>query len=391
MKKITYLVLTFLALYSCSSSNEQVPCKQVTWYLDTDADGYGDANNTQESCTKPDGYVDNNLDCNDANDTIHPNATETHNDIDDNCNGTVDECDSHTDCTGVCINSVCTENTVPVNYTYEFTKHQYNHTYNTKETLMPYSFFEPAQATISNENFPLIVSLHGSEYLFNTEEFFLAHHPSNYMATAWIEEVKQQQYPAYVVAPNIHLNIFNVDGYGGWSDEASQDFLNELIEELTSGYQIDADRIYFVGHSAGGGAVWELDQKLKNKAAAIVPLSNSAISADAIINDISNGVYNDISIWNIVHVSDNEQSILTSRPIFMYLQNNNFNPVITNTLDAQIFELTQEQIEEEIEAGRNYFYTENRGSCGNLCHYSWVNQLEGELIFKWLFKQQKNN
>ena len=41
-----------------------------TFYADGDADGYGDLNQTQAACILPEGFVDNSLDCNDANPSI---------------------------------------------------------------------------------------------------------------------------------------------------------------------------------------------------------------------------------------------------------------------------------------------------------------------------------
>jgi hypothetical protein len=38
----------------------------ITWYADTDEDGYGDAANIKYACTKPAGYVANNYDCDDS-------------------------------------------------------------------------------------------------------------------------------------------------------------------------------------------------------------------------------------------------------------------------------------------------------------------------------------
>jgi len=62
-----------------------------TFYADTDNDGYGDVNTTIEACLAPNGYVSDHTDCDDSNTAIHPNATETCNNIDDDCDGLIDE------------------------------------------------------------------------------------------------------------------------------------------------------------------------------------------------------------------------------------------------------------------------------------------------------------
>ena len=45
-----------------------------TFYADTDGDGFGDLNNTIQACTQPEGYVTNDGDCDDTDDTINPNT-----------------------------------------------------------------------------------------------------------------------------------------------------------------------------------------------------------------------------------------------------------------------------------------------------------------------------
>jgi uncharacterized delta-60 repeat protein len=63
----------------------------ITWYLDSDGDGDGDGNSTMLACSQPSTYVSNNLDCDDANDSIFVGAAEICNNIDEDCDGDIDE------------------------------------------------------------------------------------------------------------------------------------------------------------------------------------------------------------------------------------------------------------------------------------------------------------
>jgi hypothetical protein len=66
---------------------------KIIFYEDADGDGFGDAFNTIMACLPVPGYVLNNSDCNDSPGaaTINPNAAESCNGVDDNCNSQVDE------------------------------------------------------------------------------------------------------------------------------------------------------------------------------------------------------------------------------------------------------------------------------------------------------------
>ncbi len=59
-----------------------------TFWYDGDNDGYGTIDSTTQGCSAPQGFVANNLDCNDNLGSINPDATEIVNDlIDQNCSG----------------------------------------------------------------------------------------------------------------------------------------------------------------------------------------------------------------------------------------------------------------------------------------------------------------
>jgi hypothetical protein len=79
----------------CNAPEDCASCAvdcQLTFYQDADSDTFGDpAVPIQDCYAPPAGYVGNNLDCDDTNAAVNPDATEVCNGIDDNCNGQIDE------------------------------------------------------------------------------------------------------------------------------------------------------------------------------------------------------------------------------------------------------------------------------------------------------------
>lgn len=75
----------------CDGTIDNNASDAQVWYADRDADGYGDLNNTRTACDQPAGYTIDTSDCNDTVAATHPGATELCNNIDDDCDGQVDE------------------------------------------------------------------------------------------------------------------------------------------------------------------------------------------------------------------------------------------------------------------------------------------------------------
>jgi hypothetical protein len=73
------------------TTDESTAADAKTWYKDGDGDAYGTSATSTKSCSQPSGYVSSSTDCDDADKTVNPGATELCNGKDDNCDGTTDE------------------------------------------------------------------------------------------------------------------------------------------------------------------------------------------------------------------------------------------------------------------------------------------------------------
>ena len=97
MRPTTLLSCSILLVTACRTKDPDLdtanPSGTCTWYADADADGYGDpdAPATGTCGEDPEGYVDNDLDCDDHDATINPDGVELCNGLDDDCDGSADE------------------------------------------------------------------------------------------------------------------------------------------------------------------------------------------------------------------------------------------------------------------------------------------------------------
>lgn len=75
----------------CDDNNASVGAPTTSFFLDADSDGFGDATNSVVACSAPIGYVSDNTDCDDSESTVYPGAPEICDDLDNDCDLSIDE------------------------------------------------------------------------------------------------------------------------------------------------------------------------------------------------------------------------------------------------------------------------------------------------------------
>ncbi len=75
----------------CDGTVDEDPTDPTTFYADSDSDGYGDPATTTAACSLPSGHVSDATDCDDGDSGVYPGALESCDDVDQDCDGTVDE------------------------------------------------------------------------------------------------------------------------------------------------------------------------------------------------------------------------------------------------------------------------------------------------------------
>lgn len=88
------LLFALATVAGCPSDDtgEESDCAEpVVLYADVDGDGFGDSSMSNTSCESGSGWVLDNSDCDDSDSSVSPEAEEVCDDVDNDCNGTVDD------------------------------------------------------------------------------------------------------------------------------------------------------------------------------------------------------------------------------------------------------------------------------------------------------------
>lgn len=239
----------------------------------------------------------------------------------------------------------------------------------------------------NTHSYPLIVHLHGANHTIETKLNQLPKFrgPADYISTA-----VQSENPCFVLLPisptktNVWVE-FDEPGYWGdtpvLADQNTYQPLIELIDSMGSTYNIDMNRIYLDGHSAGGVGAWAyMGENPEYFAAAIILMGHSMINTENQINSITH-----IPVWNHHGEMDNLQPVILSRIIFQNYEHRGF-PVVYPELQKYVkpeipMNLKQNIITDEIDI----IYSEYE----RYAHNVWNLAYNDPILYDWLFSKRK--
>lgn len=219
--------------------------------------------------------------------------------------------------------------------------------------VLLYRYYQPHQKITELKRLPLVIFLHGAGERGNDNEKQLTH-----AAEVFTDPKTQEQFPAYVIAPQCAENHRWVEVDWNLSEHDMPRNISKyagltmnLVDWLIEGLPIDTNRIYITGLSMGGYGTWDLIARFPDKFAAAVPVCGGGDVNQA--SKISH-----ISIW-VFHGAKDK---------------------------VVIPERSRSMVKAIKEAGGNPKYTEYP----NLGHFSWDAAYNEPKLLPWLFSQSKN-
>ncbi len=226
-----------------------------------------------------------------------------------------------------------------------------------KGTTIPYRYYIPENYDESRV-YPVVLHMHGNGSRGSDNEKQLT-----VFSACLNTEIFQSSYDAIIIAPQCPSSSEWVPSLPATSDFMSRTsmskYLNaakELLDSFLSGYSTDTDRVYAIGTSNGGGAVWELMYRFPDLFAAAIPMAGArdASGAAKFAEKIGN-----TAIWAFHGTQDTTVPVEGTRGICAALA----------------------------AAGKNVTYTEVKGSTHNNI---WYDASSTVGIVDWLFSHTKN-
>jgi predicted peptidase len=128
----------------------------------------------------------------------------------------------------------------------------------TQHVQLDYLLFVPADYASADRDWPLMLFLHGAGERGDDIERVKLHGPPKLVEN-------DPDFPFIVVSPQCPAGDW-------WSDETMQLALVDLLDDVSSRYNMDEERVYLTGLSMGGYGAWALAARQPNRFAAVAPI-----------------------------------------------------------------------------------------------------------------------
>ncbi|HTG33244.1 MAG TPA: dienelactone hydrolase family protein [Thermoanaerobaculia bacterium] len=139
-------------------------------------------------------------------------------------------------------------------------------------TRLAYRLLAP-ESPRAGRRYPLVLVLHGSGAIGTDNQAQLGP-----FARSWTSPGMRRRFPAYVLVPQFPARsaVYQTSGVDALPISRPQPSLEaalELVDKLLDGYPIDRGRVYAIGFSMGGSAVWDALTLRPELFAAAVPIA----------------------------------------------------------------------------------------------------------------------
>ncbi|MFC1781751.1 prolyl oligopeptidase family serine peptidase [Planctomycetota bacterium] len=188
----------------------------------------------------------------------------------------------------------------------------------TKDVNCGYQLFLPEGYGQEKKDWPLILFLHGMGERGDDLNLVKTHGPP-------VIVDKRKDFPFIVVSPQCPDNTF-------WNDEV--DMLGSLLDEVTSEYDVDTERIYLTGLSMGGFGTWALAAAQPERFAAIAPICGGGLFYMFLS-------IKDLPIWIFHGQKDDLVPVYESQRMYKIIKENGGNVKLTIYPEAEHDSWTQ--------------------------------------------------
>jgi predicted peptidase len=259
---------------------------------------------------------------------------------------------------------------------------------------LPYAIYTPEALRRSGERsartYPLVLTLHGAGA---RGENGVSQLLVNELSTAFAEPESQRDDPAFVLSPQAPVGPVGPGG-SAWQDEAVQDSLLELLDEVLATYPVDRDRIYVAGLSMGAMGIYDLLPKHPDLFAGALTATGSGDPATALQTA---PITASVPVWGTHSVDDfvvRYDTPFSDHAIMRAIESSGtpvtFDGWAANLSDAENEANAQAQWDlAERRDSDHLFTTWSAGTTPVNAHFAWVPTFSNATMIDWLFSQRR--